>query len=269
MKNFNIIYSLVFLLITLSSCSEYNKILKGNNYELKYTKAIEYYEAGDCYKSLPLFEELMTYYRMTDKGENVYYYYANTQFCLKDYYLASYYFKRFSVNYPNSPKAEECAFNSAICKKLNSPDYNLDQDETYKAIDEFQLFMNRYPESEYVDSCNSMISELRDKLERKSYEKGKLYFKMEKYRSAVISFNSTLEEFPDTDYKEEVLYLIIKSNYLFASNSILSKKESRFNETIKSYHTFVDRFEKSEYFKSAEGYYQSCVKELEKIKKNH
>lgn len=247
-------------------CSEHSKIVKSTDYDLKYKKAIEYYEGGDCFKALPLFEELMTYFRMTERGEDVYYYYANTQFCLKEYYLAAYYFKRFTVNYPNSPKAEECAFNSAICSMLNSPEYNLDQSDTYKAIDDFQLFMNHYPESGLVDSCNTLIGELRNKLETKSFEKAKLYYRMEKYRSAVILFNTTLEEFPDTDYKEEVLYLIVKSNFLFASNSIETKKEDRYDNTIKSYHTFVDQFGSSKFLKSAESYYNSSQKELEKLR---
>jgi len=86
---------LILLLFIASSaifvgCSEHSKIVKSTDYDLKYKKAIEYYEAGDCYKALPLFEELMTYFRMTERGEDVYYYYANTQFCLKEYYLAAY-----------------------------------------------------------------------------------------------------------------------------------------------------------------------------------
>jgi len=262
---------LILLLFIASSaifvgCSEHSKIVKSTDYDLKYKKAIEYYEAGDCYKALPLFEELMTYFRMTERGEDVYYYYANTQFCLKEYYLAAYYFKRFTVNYPNSPKAEECAFNSARCSMLNSPEYNLDQSDTYKAIDDFQLFMNHYPESGLVDSCNTLISSLRSKLETKSFEKAKLYYKMEKYRSAVILFNTTLEEFPDTDFKEEVLYLIIRSNFLFASNSIETKKEERYDNTIKSYYTFVDQFDSSKFLKSAESYFKSSQKELDKLR---
>ncbi len=252
-------------IITFTGCSEYNQILKSTDYDLKYRKAVEYYENGDCYKALPLFEELMTYFRMTNKGEDVYYYYANTQYCLKEYYLAGYYFKRFAKNYPNSPRAEECSFNAAMCNMMNSPEYNLDQSETYKAIDEFQLFMTRYPESNLVDSCNVLIGDLRDKLEMKSFENAKLYYRMEKYRSAVIAFNSTLEQFPDTDYKEEILFLIIKSNYLFAENSIESKKAERYTATIKSYHTFVDLFGSSSKLKSAENYYLSSKKELEKL----
>jgi len=262
----SILFIGILISIVLSSCSEHSKIVKSTDYELKYKKAVEYLEAQDCYKALPLFKELMTYFRMTERGEDVYYYYANTQYCLKEYYLAAYYFKRFTINYPNSPKAEECAFNSAMCSMLNSPEYNLDQSDTYKAIDEFQLFMNHYPKSSLVDSCNTLIGELRGKLEKKSFEKAKLYYRMEKYRSAVILFEATMEEFPDTDYKEEILYLIVKSNYLFASNSIEVKKAERFASTIKSYHTFVDQFESSKYLKSAEGYYNSSQKELEKIR---
>ena len=255
----------IFLVFTfLVGCSDYSKIVKGTDYNLKYETAVDCYNNGDCFKSLPLFEELMSYFKMTDKGEDVYYYYAKTQFCLNDYYLAGYYFKRFSKNFPNSDRAEECSFNSAICYMKNSPDFYLDQSDTYKSIDEFQLFMNRYPQSPLVDSCNVLIKALRAKLELKSFEKSNLYFKMEKYRSAVIAFNSTLEQFPDTKYREKILFMIVKANYMFASNSIDKKKIERFEATIDSYLTFVDSFEKSDYLKTAESYYNSSLREIEK-----
>ena len=249
------------------SCSEYNKVLKGSDYNLKFDKAIEYYKNDQCYKSLPLLEELMSYFRMTSKGEDVYYYYAKNQYCMGDFYLAGYYFKRFVKNFPQSSRVEECAFNSAVCLMMNSPDYYLDQSESYKAIDEFQLFLSKYPNSFLVDSCNNMVANLRARLERKSFEKGKLYFRMEKFRSAIIALNTTILEFPNTQYKEEVLYLILKSNYLFAINSVLSKKVERFEESIKSYYTFVDSFKNSKFANEAESFYLSSLKELEKLKK--
>ena len=261
---------IVIYFLTLSffiSCSEYNKVLKGSDYNLKFDKAIEYYKNDQCYKSLPLLEELMSYFRMTSKGEDVYYYYAKNQYCMGDFYLAGYYFKRFVKNFPQSSRVEECAFNSAVCLMMNSPDYYLDQTESYKAIDEFQLFLSKYPNSFLVDSCNNMVANLRARLERKSFEKGKLYFRMEKFRSAIIALNTTILEFPNTQYKEEVLYLILKSNYLFAINSVLSKKVERFEESIKSYYTFVDSFKNSKFANEAESFYLSSIKELEKLKK--
>ena len=261
---------IVIYFLTLSffiSCSEYNKVLKGSDYNLKFDKAIEYYKNDQCYKSLPLLEELMSYFRMTSKGEDVYYYYAKNQYCMGDFYLAGYYFKRFVKNFPQSSRVEECAFNSAVCLMMNSPDYYLDQSESYKAIDEFQLFLSKYPNSFLVDSCNNMVANLRARLERKSFDKGNLYFRMEKFRSAIIALNTTILEFPNTQYKEEVLYLILKSNYLFAINSVLSKKVERFEESIKSYYTFVDSFKNSKFANEAESFYLSSIKELEKLKK--
>ena len=265
MKAIHSLY-IVFLAVSFFGCSEYNKIVKGTDYNLKYEKAVEYYQNGDCFKALPLFEELMSYFRMTDKGEDVYYYYAKTQYCMKDFYLAGYYFKRFAKNFPNSARAEECSFNSALCYMKNSPDFYLDQSDTYNSIDEFQLFMNKYPESSLVDSCNLLIKNLRSKLELKSYEQSNLYFKMEKYRSSIVAFKSTLEKFPDTKFREEILYMIVKANFMFASNSVDSKKIERYEATIDSYLTFVDSFEKSDYLKTAESYYNSSLREIEKQK---
>ena len=238
MNSKNIFSSILLCLIAvfLLSCSEYNKILKGSDYDLKFEKAKEYYEKNQCYRSLPLLDELMSYFRMTNKGEEVYYYYAKTQYCMGDYYLAGYYYKRFVKNFPQSYRAEECAFNAAICMMRNSPDYYLDQSDSYKAIDEFQLFMSKYPNSVWVDSCNTLVKDLRSRLEKKSFEKAKLYYRMEKYRSAVIAFKSALSEFPDTQYKEDIMFLSLKSNYLYAENSVDVKKVERFEETIKSYH---------------------------------
>ena len=89
---------------------------------------------------------------------------------------------------------------------------------------------------------------------------------MEKYRSAVIAFKSALSEFPDTRFKEDIMFLALKSNYLYAENSVITKKVERFEETIKSYHNFVDSFRNSNYFREAENFYSSSLKELEKLK---
>ena len=57
--------------------------------------------------------------------------------------------------------------------------------------------------------------------------------------------------------------------FTLMDNSIASidvKKVERFEETIKSYHNFVDSFKNSSYYREAENYYLSSLKELEKLK---
>ncbi len=257
------------LVITMmGSCSDYSKVLKSKDQNVKFDKAVEYYNDGDCFKSLPLFEELIGLERGTIKAEQIYYYYAQTHYCIGDYYLANYYFKNFVKTYPNSKYSEECLFMAARCSFENSPKSSLDQTETRRAIDEFQLFLDRYPSSSLKDSSNTIIAGLRSKLERKSFEKAKLYEKTGYYRAAVLALQSAIKEFPDSKYREEMMFLIVKSEYLLAFNSIENKKLIRFEETSKFYYTFVAAFPKSKFVEEAEKYFKASLKEMDRIKGN-
>jgi outer membrane protein assembly factor BamD len=160
---------------------------------------------------------------------------------MEDYVMASYYFDRFRKTFPNSEKAQEAFFMSAYCDYLNSPSWSLDQSETRKAIHKLQLFADRYPESPKVDSCTKLIGELRGKLERKAFEKSKLYLRTMHYRAAVHSFENTLEQFPDTRYREDILFLRFKAAYKLAEKSVPSKKAERLEEAIESYRKGVSR----------------------------
>jgi len=260
------LFFILFLVLSITSCSEYNKILKSNDIELKYVKAVEYYDKGEYNKALSLFDELGTLFRGSNRSEIVHYYIANSHFNLKDYYFANYYYKNFAKTYPTSPKAEESFYRSAYCSYLNSPNPSLDQKDTHQAIDEFQLFLNKYPETALKDSANAMVDELRAKLEAKAYEIAKLYYQTENYKSATVALNNLLKDFPESSRKEEIEFLIVKSSYLLAVNSIETKKEERLTATIESYHKFVDSFQNSKYIREAENYYSSAIRELDKMK---
>ena len=256
---------IVVLLFSILSCSEYNKVLKSEDLTLKYDKAIQYYEEDEYAKAYPLLEESITIYRGTSKAEKLYYYFAYSDYYLGDFFLASHRFKNFKKMYPTSKHAEECHFMSAYCHYLNSPNYSLDQNDTKQAISELQSFVNQYPESQLLDSCNTLVDELRGKLEKKSFEIAKQYYHTRDYKSAIKAFENCLVDFPDTDYKEEVLYLAVKANYDLAANSIDSKKAERYDATIKSYVKFVDSFPNSKRIKELETVYESAVKGKSKV----
>jgi len=247
----------LFLLIIAFAfgCSGYNKVLKSNNPEYKLQKAVEYYKAGECFKSLPIFDELIPILRGTQRSEEVYYYFAYNHYCTREYYLANFYFKNFVKNFPASKFTEECTFMAAMCSYQISPEYSLDQGQTKLAIDEFQLFMNRYPTSSLRDSCNTMIETLRLKLETKSFEVAKQYLKTENYKAAHQAFGNLFKDYPGTRFREEAMFLQVKSDYLFAINSTESKMFERHESTVKSYLNFVAAFPKSQWLKEAENYY--------------
>lgn len=261
---------LLLLMLVYQSCAkEYRKISKSKNYDEKLDYALKSYDAKKYDRALPLLEEVIAagVFRGTDKAEKLYYYYANCQYKLREFYLAAYYFKSFAKTFPGSQYAEECLFMSAMCNVRNSPNWSLDQSETRNAINELQGFLNRYPLSERRDSCNKVMDKMNAKLEKKAYENAYLYYKIENYKAASVALKAMLEEFPNSSYLEVTLYLIVKSDYNLAKNSIDLKKQSRFEETVKSYVNFVARFPESSYRQEVESIYKNCLAEIEKLKK--
>lgn len=249
-------------LVALSACSRYQKVLKSTDLDLKFKAAVEYYEDEKYNKAYPLFDELLTLYRGTQKAQDVYYYFAFTNYHLKDYLLAAYHFKNFYKTFPNSPYAEECAFMVGYCYYLESPVYSLDQTYTYKAINELQLFVNTHRQSTKLPECNEYIQELREKLERKSYERANLFYKTEYYQAAVVAFNATLNDFPDTQYREEVLFSRLKATYELAVNSIESKKLQRFIESKTAYFEFIETYPNSENAEDAQEMYAKIKQQI-------
>lgn len=261
-------FILIFLVTALSSCSDYNKLLKSTDYNKKYEAAIKYYEKGEYSKSLALLEELVSVYRGTEKGQKIMYYYAYATYSSGDYILAGYHFNNFVKTFPASDKTEECAFMYAYCYYLESPRYSLDQTDSKSAIKELQFFINKYPNSERIGQCNELIGKLRVKLEQKYFEISQQYYFLDDYKAAVVSFENVLKEFPDTKYREEIMFMILKSNYIFATKSFDSKKAERFKSTISAYNKFVSYYPSSpQYGKDAEGYFSSAKKQLENIEK--
>ncbi len=249
-----------------SSCSDYQRLLKSTDYNKKYEAAVKFYEEKDYNKALGLLQELVSVYRGTEKGEKIMYYYAYATYALGDYLLAGYHFNNFVKTFPASDKTEECAFMYAYCYYLESPRYSLDQTDTKSAIKELQYFINKYPESKRKDECNSLMTTLREKLEEKSYKISKQYYFLDDYQASIKSFENVLKDFPDTRYREEVMYMIVKANFMYATKSTDSKKAERFKSAVESYNKFVSYFpQNSRYNREVEGYYSSAKKQMEPI----
>jgi len=238
-----IFWSLLVFLIGFSSCkSEFERIRTSGDGEIIYKKALEFYEIEEYQKAQTLLELAITSYRGKKEAEDIYYKYAYTYYYLERYILAAYYFKNFSQTYGASKLREESDFMAAYSNYRLSPTFRLDQSYTATAIDELQLFINTYPSSERVQECNNLIDEMRLKLEKKAFEEGKLYLDLRYYQSAMHSFENMLKDFPETINAAQVRYLIIKSNYMLAENSILDKQPERYQKTVEMAVEYIDRY---------------------------
>ena len=249
MKNgYKSVVLLVVLIIVLTGCkNEFEKVKLSNDPELMYTKADEYFDDEQYERAQVLYELAITAYRGKKEAEELFYKYALSHFYLEQYILAAHYFKNFANTFINSDKREEAEYMAAYSNYKNSPSFRLDQEYTREAIEGFQLYVNTYPLSERVDQCNELIDELRSKLERKMFEQAKLYYDLEEYQSATQTFINVLQEYPESQNAEEIRYLIVKSAYRLARNSIYSKRKERYEDAIELGNRFKDRYPRSTY----------------------
>ncbi|HKJ43432.1 MAG TPA: outer membrane protein assembly factor BamD [Sunxiuqinia sp.] len=260
-RKFLFVYSLILLLAT-SACSDFNKVVKSKDYEFKYKKAIEYYQDGEFVHASQLLSELVNIYRGTSRADEVYYYYAKSELGMNDYLLAGHWFRTLLKDFPKSKYAEEAQYMVGYCFYKDSPSPRLDQSVTQKAIDALQLYVNLYPNSDRIEEANRLIMELRDKLVYKSYLTGKLYYDLGDYKAAVVALTNSIHDFPDTKYREELMFMLLRAKYLLAIRSVPEKKEQRLSDALDEYFTFVDEFPKSEYRKDADKFYKETAKLL-------
>ena len=246
----------------ITSCSDFQKVVKGDDYEEKFLQANRFYDNGSYTKALTLYEQIYQRFPNTDKGQVSYYRIAKSYFAEKDYYMAGYYFNQFAIRYPTSENAEEALFMTAICSVKNSPNASLDQEETELALNDLQMFVQRYPQSELIDSCNRTMDGLRYKLEKKRFEAVQLYDKMEQNRAAVASSKSFLDEYPRSVFLEEAALIQFQNAYSLAMKSVLNKKKERIENAMELYAKYSYLFEDESYANRTRRYNDNLANEL-------
>jgi outer membrane protein assembly factor BamD len=250
------------------------KLERSADFDELYKGAIAYYEQGKYGKAKILFEKVSPYYRGTIEAEKVQFYWAYTEYYQGLYTLSSFRFKNFYQTYGRSNYAEEAEYMHAYSLYKDSPDSNLDQTSSQEAVVAMQNFINKRPASTRYEEATRIIDELQVRFETKAYERAKLYHRLSKglsfrnyLEAAIITFDSFKDDFPDSKYNEELMFLSIETGYTLAENSISSKRKERFQKTILYYNDFIARYPESKYLGQANDLFEKSRKELEAINK--
>lgn len=260
-------HAIIFILfLALGACGQFRKIEKNPDWRVKYEGAMNYYAKKDYYKAASLFEQILPIVRGLPEGEKVQFNLAYCQYYEKAYLVASELFKTFYETYGRSALVEEARFMSAYSLFVHSPNYNLDQNSSIQAMTAMQEFLNRYPNSEFMEQAVKAIDEMQQKLERKGFENARQYYKMRSYKAAIVALENFKLNFPDSRYLEEAHYLIVLSQYELAEQSIYSRQEERYGEVIELYHELVDKFPNSAFLRDAQKIYTDSLQKLTKFK---
>ena len=247
---------LIAIVLLFSSCGEYNKILKSQDYELKYEYAKKYFEQKKYSRAYTLFSELATIYKGTERAEEVLYLLARSYYLAKDYISSGQYFTTYYTNYPKGQYTELARFYAGYGYYLDSPEPALDQSGTYKALEELQLFLEYYPTSERAEEAQNILISLQEKLVEKEYLNAKLYYNLgsymgNNYESAVITAQNALKDYPYTKFREPLSFLILRSKFQEASQSVEEKKADRFRDVIDEYYSYINEYPESPNLKEA------------------
>ena len=262
-------FLLMALAAVLYSCNEYQKVLKNEDVKAKYDLAEKYYEEGDFKRANRLFEQIAPKYVGKPQGERVLFFLADSYYKTRDYNFAGYQFERFLKSYPKSDKAPEASFLGAKSYYMLSPSYSLDQTDTDKALGKLQIFINSYPESEFLAEANIMAQELTTKKERKAFEIAKQFTKLGKsyileYNiSAIAALDNFISDNPGSIYREDALFLKIEATTNLALNSTQSKKQERLETAKAAYDNLLKYYPDTKYTKDANDLVEKVNKELQ------
>jgi len=70
---------------------------------------------------------------------------------------------------------------------------------------------------------------------------------MKEYKAAAIAINNSLNVYPDSKYREEMMFLRLNSLYLYAVNSMPNMQRTRYQDALDEYYSFIEEYPDSKY----------------------
>lgn len=241
-----------------------HRIIKSADPELIYSEGIKYYELQKWKKASDLFDACQAYYVGEMREDSIAFFSARSKFKNRDYMTATVQLEEFRRKFGRSVFIESAEAMLAMCNYYLAPGPTRDQTITSQAIISFSEFIERYPNSERNEAFQNLIEELTDRLKEKAYINAYTYFKIQRYKSAIVALRNALKQFPDTPHREDILYHIAVSCYRLAHNSVADKQAERYLDTIDAYYSFIDEFPESKRRKELERYVKEAKNFMDK-----
>ncbi len=244
--------ALVILLLSalaLVSCkSQYEVLLASNDVDAKYKAAMDYFAAKKYQKSAQLFESMAVLTSGTSRDDTVQYYWGLSNYRAKDYFTAESNFSKFVESFPQSPFTPDAQFYRLDCLYRATYRWELDQNPTRACMAAINEYVREHPEDDiHLPACQNMLKDLQERLDRKDYEAGRQYYRMEDYLSARVKLRNVLKTNSDNVYREDVLYYTAMASYHYARLSVKEKQKERFLVFTDDYLNFISEYPESHY----------------------
>lgn len=243
-------------------------MLKSGDPDLKFEKAIAYFNAAQYSKAQTLFDDVSGYYKGTERSEQVLIYLARCYMANKEYSEAADYYASYVRSYPKGQYNNEARFMLAHAYYMDSPDARLDQEQTNKAIQAYTQFLEMYPESPFAGQAYNELTEMNDKLAYKELLSARLYYNLgtylgNNYLAAETVARNAMKKYPASTHQEEFDWIILQSKYKQAILSTEDQQSERVRDTEDEYYSFIAQHPESKHRREAE----TILKAIQKLKR--
>ena len=120
-------------------------------------------------------------------------------------------FQEFLSYFPTHQKADYAQYKLAMTHFLQMPKPERDQTETKAALEQFEAFRTRYPNSALMPEVQANERIARDRLSESIYKVGYFYHKARWYPGAISRFRQVLQEDPQFTNRDAVYYYLAEA----------------------------------------------------------
>lgn len=174
-----------------------------SNVESVFKEAVALFEDEDYMEAEKYFDLIKLQYPASQYADDAQFYQSEINFERGEYILAAFNFNKLRSTYPNSEYVKIALYKAALCYYEISPPYDRDQEYTRKAIDALNLYQRYYSGDSLYTKAGEMIDELRNKLAHREYFTAELYNTIDLPKSALIYYDTVINDFSDTKYYEQ------------------------------------------------------------------
>ena len=115
--------------------------------------------------------------------------------------------------YPTHPRAEYAQFKLAMVHHHQMRPPQRDQTWTQSTIREFELFLERYPNSETVGEVQGYLQEAKDRLSESEFIVGQYYYRNEWWPGAIERLQTVLDTNPEFTGRESTYFYLADAFY--------------------------------------------------------
>lgn len=258
--------SVLVLALSLAACAGGSRVAYEGP-EDAYRRGMEYLDAGKYAQAIPYLQGVFDFGRTHEWAADAQLALARAYRLNEEYLLAANEYTRFTQIYRSDERVPQASFDLAMTYYDRAPEYRLDQSDTEAAINQFQLYMTRYPDGPLAEEAGIRIVELRNRLAQKRFDAGLQYEARGLHEAAGITFESVFDEYFDTEWADDALVAAIRAYTQYADESVQTRKAERLERAVASYERLLQIFPGSPLVKEAEALYRVAADRLADLRK--